>query len=630
MGKLGGGARDKGGGTDVKQPDSPLLGGSEAAPAAGPTAATPLAASASVDSVSDLKRRGNAAFAAGKLDSAISLYTRALEFTEPVMTEFGVGPSTATEASALRACAAAADAAAAATTRATADEKVANGSAPDGEATAVYLGAVGERPALLANRAAAHLRTAAQVCSAVPRPPPLFTALPYLNRGRLTFSATHPSPSSRTLPSHLTPTHPDALTPAPPHPAPTSPSQASASLLRSSDMAEESGDWEAAALFLDKAASASHRSFHAALADATAAVAEAPGYGKAYFRQGMALQGLGRHAEAAAVFEKGMGVAPGNAELMGAWRRARDRAGGGDAGEARGREGAAVEGGGLEEAVGVDLARRDEQGEGAAGSEGRDRAPPPATAASPAAERGGVTRAGAVDYNRAAAVAARAAAIAGHMPRAGGGTRGGEGGAGRGCGLGGDGRGGRGDSCTTATPHGSLAASSLPRSAQAFERAWRQVGASPPSAQAAWLCRIPAEAFPSMFGESLSEDCLVSLLHAMERFVDQGLVVGAAGRALNGGNGCTAGEDAEADRGGAPGASSAAGCGASGATEAACCAAASVSQVMRGLSSTRRFKVLRMFLAAEHAAIVPKLVAALRAAGAEHALPGEVQRAWQG
>jgi hypothetical protein len=51
---------------------------------------------------------------------------------------------------------------------------------------------------------------------------------------------------------------------------------------------------------------------------------------------------------------------------------------------------------------------------------------------------------------------------------------------------------------------------------------------------------------------------------------------------------------------------------------------------MRGLSSTRRFKVLRMFLAAEHAAIVPKLVAALRAAGAEHALPGEVQRAWQG
>lgn len=53
----------------------------------------------------------------------------------------------------------------------------------------------------------------------------------------------------------------------------------------------------------------------AALADAKAAVAESPGWPKAYYRQGTVLARQKSYAQAVAVFERGLKLDPGNAEL---------------------------------------------------------------------------------------------------------------------------------------------------------------------------------------------------------------------------------------------------------------------------------------------------------------------------
>ncbi|CAG9791415.1 unnamed protein product [Diatraea saccharalis] len=86
--------------------------------------------------------------------------------------------------------------------------------------------------------------------------------------------------------------------------------------VRSSNAACQAGDFATAVAL--SAARLKQGQFAAALQDATRARELCPNWPKAYYRQGVALQCLGRHGEALAAFSSGLGVEPSSRQLLAA------------------------------------------------------------------------------------------------------------------------------------------------------------------------------------------------------------------------------------------------------------------------------------------------------------------------
>ena len=124
--------------------------------------------------------------------------------------------------------------------------------------------------------------------------------------------------------------------------------------------------------------------------------------------------------------------------------------------------------------------------------------------------------------------------------------------------------------------------SSLPRSAQQFEREWAALRKEPLAAQRRFLARLPAAEYATVFRESLAEPTLVSLLECLDA--------------------CTTPPPADAEEVGV--------------------VMQLVLQVLGGLASTRRFELLLMFLDKPRLACVARLFGALRASGASTGADG--------
>ena len=111
---------------------------------------------------------------------------------------------------------------------------------------------------------------------------------------------------------------------------------------------------------------------------------------------------------------------------------------------------------------------------------------------------------------------------------------------------------------------------SLPTSAQQFDREWSALRGAPPADRRAWLARLPADRYSDVFGESLSEATLASVVECVD--------------------GCLAADGESDDE-----------------------VAAFAAQVLGGLASTKRFEMLLMFLGGKEKKAVQRIFDGLRA-----------------
>jgi len=111
---------------------------------------------------------------------------------------------------------------------------------------------------------------------------------------------------------------------------------------------------------------------------------------------------------------------------------------------------------------------------------------------------------------------------------------------------------------------------SLPTSAQQFDREWSALRGAPPADRRAWLARLPADRYSDVFGESLSEATLASVVDCVD--------------------GCLAADGGGDDE-----------------------VAAFAAQVLGGLASTKRFEMLLMFLGGKEKKAVQRIFDGLRA-----------------
>ena len=126
-------------------------------------------------------------------------------------------------------------------------------------------------------------------------------------------------------------------------------------------------------------------------------------------------------------------------------------------------------------------------------------------------------------------------------------------------------------------------------SVQQFDRVWGELRAAGASlgAQRAWLMQLPAADYPALFKESLSEATLLSVL------------------------GCLLASATAADVG---------------SDDAAACVAATT-QALTGLSSTRRFSMLLMFLDDKQKKVIKGVFGEMRRLG--EAMPPSLAKAWE-
>jgi len=302
-----------------------------------------------------------------------------------------------------------------------------------------------------------------------------------------------------------------------------------------------------------------------AAADARECTRLAPSFAKGHYRLGTALLQLGRAADAVGALEEGLVAAPLNDELREALRTAR-------AEQEKARRAKLV---------------ADKQAAASAGGGGGGGAHDAAGGGGGGAPK----KAHRVDYEKAAATAARAhelaeerrlsAAAAQAAAQASGSAPAGAGAA-------------TATATATATGGGgggAEASGEVPQSAQQFERMWAALRREPLQARRAFLARLPEASYAAVFGQSLAEPTLVSILEALEAI--------AQGDGGDGGNG-----DGGVDEPTAP----------------------LLLQALGGLASTRRFEMMLMFLDKPQLARVGRLFGVLRAAKAE--VPPALASAW--
>lgn len=291
----------------------------------------------------------------------------------------------------------------------------------------------------------------------------------------------------------------------------------------------------------DVAAVAATRLAELAAHDARTAVRMQPSFTKGYYRLGTALLSAGQPGAAVTALEDGLSRSPQNDELREALRKARGA-------QELARRTALKQSKQAASAAPISAAAASTLSAATAGTADGTATGEAVTAASPRRSKP------AVDYEKAATAAARAAELSEQKGRAAAGAPPTE--------------------PVGAAAAGTAAAGSgpLPATAQQFDREWSSlVRRGSLEEQVAWMSRLPAAQYAPLFKESLTEPTLCSLLQCALDWLRQ-----------------------------APPTSG---------------AAAFVHTLLNGLASTRRFEMLLMFLDEKQKTIVRSLITELKRAG---------------